>query len=113
MKEEVEINVDRHQPATLTFEATGGEPFIDYDPDTGWRLNKRDHHPFALQVPEFDHIPEALDRARKVLAKQLNESGLVWSGRVNLLRDWGEPGRISYFVSIPGSRSTWFWSQVV
>ena len=98
MKDEFEIQVDNHQPATLTFDETGGEPFLDYYPGTGWRLNKRDYHPFALQVSEFDHLPEALDKAREVLAKRLNESGLVWSGRVNLLRDWGEPGRTSYFL---------------
>lgn len=97
--DDVEIHVvDRHQPATLSFQGTNGEPFLDYCPETGWRLNMENYHPLALQVSEFDALPEALDRARAVLAKPLSESGLVRSGRVNLLRQWGEPGSGSYFL---------------
>lgn len=98
MTDEVEIHVDRHRPAPLTFEDTGGEPFMNYRPDTGWQLNKKDYHPLALHVSELDAVPEALDRARAVLGKPPSESGLVWSGRVNLLRHWGEPGGTSYFL---------------
>lgn len=97
-EDEIEIRVDRRQPATLSFEDTSGEPFLNYHPDAGWRLNKKNYHPLALQVSEFDDIPEALDRARAVLAKPLSESGLVCSGRVNLLRHWAEPGGTSYFL---------------
>ena len=82
----------------MTFDDAGGGPFLSYDSDTGWVLNKRDYYPLVLNVLEFDAASEALTKAHELLAKPLSESGLVWSGRVNLLRDWGEPGGTSSFL---------------
>ena len=94
-----EIPVDLNQPPTMTFDEVGGDHFLSYDTEIGWVLNKRDYHPLVLEVYEFGAVSEALNKAQALLTKPLNESGLVWSGRVNLLRDWGEPGGTSSFLA--------------
>ena len=92
------IHVDQNQPSTLTFADTDGEPILAYDPDNGWLLNVQYYYPFVMQVNEFDATSEALTKARELLAEPLPEACRVFYGRVNLLREWGEPGETSYFL---------------
>ena len=93
-----EIRVDQNQPPTLTFADTGGEPILAYDPDNGWLLNVQYYYPFVMHVNDFDAVSDALTKAHELLAEPLPEAGRVYYGRVNLLRDWGEPGETSYFL---------------
>lgn len=97
-QEEIEVFVDRDQPPKLTFDDTGGAPFLSHDAEKGWLLNKQHYYPVALHASGLDSVSDALVQARELLKKPLHESGLVWSERVSLLSDWGKPGGDSSFL---------------
>jgi hypothetical protein len=82
------IYVDNNSDRELTFEDTGGEPFLAYhagnadnDKDaegrlipTGWVLHVDEDESFVTEVLDFDSLDEALVRATEHLGKSLPDS---------------------------------------